>query len=311
MHIDLPAIEAFLAVAEGGSTYSGARTLGLSQASVSRRISRLEVLLGSRLFLRSGRGLALTSAGSQFLSLARQHVGGLRGAIDEVRMAGTGRPPAVNIACLATLALFELPSIIAELGQVMPDLRLRILDIPPALMEETVKTGHADFAVTMIGIGAAELVHEPIFKQPIVLVVRRGDPLEGKPSVRWDDLAGLRMIGMGPSSAHFQLLESVRPRVPQVWEEFHQVQRITTALAMVAAGNGAALLPLSPALEQTFDVSVIPVVDPVITRQIGILRRAAAPLSTSAEFVRRRIAARLRAYHRKMPASAQHVTDTG
>jgi len=294
MHIDLPAIEAFLAVAESGSTHAAARSLGLSQASISRRISRLEELLGSALFLRSRHALVLSSAGSALLPQARQHVSGLRRAMQEVRMVDHSGGSSVTIACLATLALYVMPQIVAELSQTRPKLRLRILDMMPPQIEEAVKDGTAEFALSMIGVGAVDLTHEVIVDQPLVLVVAEDHPLAGRGSVSWSDLSGVRLIGTGPGSAHFQLLESVRPQIRQSWEEFHQVQRITTALAMVAAGNGGALLPLNLAMNQPFGVRTVAVTDPVITRRIGILRRAAVPLSDHADYLRRRIIQRLR-----------------
>lgn len=294
MHVDAPAIEAFLTVAERGSTHAGARDLGISQASISRRISRLEAQLGTPLFLRSGHSLALSAAGQQFLPTARSHFADLKNALNEIRMSVGGQTNTVVFACLATLGLDVLPNVLAELAQIRPDLRVRLLDVMPSQIEQTVSDGTADFAVTMLGIGAPDLIHEVAMEQPLALVVPDSHPLATRGTMPWSEIDGMRLIGMGPASAHFRLLESARPQIKVQWEEFHQVQRITTAIAMVAAGLGAAILPLNLALNRPFRVQTILLTDPVISRRIGILRRSATPLSQHADFLRRRIISALR-----------------
>ncbi|WP_374394204.1 LysR family transcriptional regulator [Sphingopyxis sp.] len=59
-------IETFLAVASGGSFAAGAKALRLTPSAVSRSIARLEERLGTILFRRTTRSLALTPEGSVY-----------------------------------------------------------------------------------------------------------------------------------------------------------------------------------------------------------------------------------------------------
>lgn len=59
-------IETFLAVASGGSFAAGAKALRLTPSAVSRSIARLEERLGTVLFRRTTRSLALTEEGSAY-----------------------------------------------------------------------------------------------------------------------------------------------------------------------------------------------------------------------------------------------------
>ena len=59
-------LKIFIAVAEQQSLTSGAEHLGMTIATVSRRISELEVKLGCELFHRSNKGLSLTQAGQAY-----------------------------------------------------------------------------------------------------------------------------------------------------------------------------------------------------------------------------------------------------
>lgn len=62
----------FVRAAESGSFSAAARSLGLSQPSVSRVISELEARLGTRLMLRTTRRIVPTEAGIAFLSRAKE-----------------------------------------------------------------------------------------------------------------------------------------------------------------------------------------------------------------------------------------------
>lgn len=65
-------IRILLAVARSGSTLGAARTLGVNQTTVSRRVQALEHALGLPLFDRDTRGHALTANGRALIELAAE-----------------------------------------------------------------------------------------------------------------------------------------------------------------------------------------------------------------------------------------------
>src|SRR5690349_10331070 len=124
--LDAQALLAFLAVAETGSTHAAARSLNLSQAAVSRRLSRLEKSLGTPLFLRGSHHLRLSKAGAQLLPEARAHVNGLMHALAAARTAGPDGKTTVTVGCLATLSLHVLPSVLSDFLAASPHVRVRL-----------------------------------------------------------------------------------------------------------------------------------------------------------------------------------------
>jgi len=85
--VQLNSIELFCKAAELGSFTAAAEFLGLTPASVSRSISRLEKRLGARLFLRTTRSIRLTREGE----LYRQECQQALEQIAEVERAITGQ----------------------------------------------------------------------------------------------------------------------------------------------------------------------------------------------------------------------------
>jgi DNA-binding transcriptional LysR family regulator len=70
--VDLDAVRTFVTVADTGQFQHAAAELSISQQAVSKRIAALEKDLGVRLFLRTARGVQLTSDGLAFLPPARE-----------------------------------------------------------------------------------------------------------------------------------------------------------------------------------------------------------------------------------------------
>ena len=88
----LQAMQVFRAVVEAGSFAGGARRLGVSNAMVSKQISRLEESLGVRLLARTTRRLQLTAEGERYLTTTAR----LLDELDELE-AGLGELPRVTV----------------------------------------------------------------------------------------------------------------------------------------------------------------------------------------------------------------------
>ena len=82
----------FVRVVANGSIAAAARSLGLSPASASRRLQRLEARLGARLVQRTTRRLALTPAGERFHADVVAILAAVEAA--EARLAGAAAVPA-------------------------------------------------------------------------------------------------------------------------------------------------------------------------------------------------------------------------
>ena len=90
----LDAMAVFVAVADLGGFAPAARRLALSPSAVTRLVASLEEHLGTRLFQRTTRSVALTDAGARYLARARQilaDVAEAEGAAQAERTAPTGR----------------------------------------------------------------------------------------------------------------------------------------------------------------------------------------------------------------------------
>src|SRR4051794_34798259 len=102
--IDAPALVGFVAIAETGSVHSAAKRLNVSQAALSRRVQRLEKALRVPLFLRQGRRVVLSDAGTRLLPDARAHLDGLMTALSAVSDDAQYGPRRVTFGCVPTVS---------------------------------------------------------------------------------------------------------------------------------------------------------------------------------------------------------------
>jgi DNA-binding transcriptional LysR family regulator len=89
--VSLAQIQYFVAVADEGHVGRASSALRVAQPAVSRQIRQLEDELGTALFVRTPRGMTLSSAGAVFLGHARSILAGVRAAEADMRSVGTRR----------------------------------------------------------------------------------------------------------------------------------------------------------------------------------------------------------------------------
>jgi LysR family transcriptional regulator, chromosome initiation inhibitor len=139
-------VTAFLAVAETGSVHAAARALGLVQTAMTRRIQSLEYDLNTSLFVRSRKGMTLTTAGRALLLRAQR----LRELEAESLAAVRGDAPAVEtlrIAAPSSLLASRLAGLLTGLAVRMPNLSIQVRVHDADNVLELVRRNEVDVAV--------------------------------------------------------------------------------------------------------------------------------------------------------------------
>ena len=127
----LPDFEAwamFACVVEHRSFSAAADAIGVSKATVSKAISRLEASLGTTLFHRTSRRLSLTDSGAALAERAARILAEARGAEEQARDAATAPTGLVRVAAPITFGIRFVAQAVADFLAVNPgieiDLRL-------------------------------------------------------------------------------------------------------------------------------------------------------------------------------------------
>lgn len=116
----------FLHVAEAQSLTAAAKTLGLTQPTVTQRVQTLEDRLQAKLFVRSAQGVTLTDAGKQILEQARTMERAARDVDRFVRERDTVLEGRVKVAAPDGIAGFWIAPRLPEFFRLNPDISLSI-----------------------------------------------------------------------------------------------------------------------------------------------------------------------------------------
>lgn len=217
-----------------GSFSAAADALGLGQATVSRRVARVEEALGTPLFTRHRSGLQPTAAAEAM----RPHLEALAAAalaahraIDGLESEASGL---VRIAAAPGVCADLMPALVLRLAQSHPRIRLEVLaDIHARdldrreadLAVRSMPTDRGDLLVRRIGSTTGGLYATPA----LLAGLPEGYTLPDVPLVGWsEDLAHIPIA---------RALAAISPRPPVFATNDYLVLR-----AAVVAGLGATLL---------------------------------------------------------------------
>jgi DNA-binding transcriptional LysR family regulator len=124
--MDLRGLRYFLKTATTGSFLATARHFQVPASSVSRFIAALEKELGRQLLYRSTRAVRLTEDGTRFLLQAREALGLLDDAVEELVQGENDIGGSVNINAPEALGRLHIADIVNRLQEKHPDLKVEL-----------------------------------------------------------------------------------------------------------------------------------------------------------------------------------------
>ncbi|MCY1230286.1 Hca operon transcriptional activator HcaR [compost metagenome] len=271
-----------LLVAQTGNLTEAARVCGISQPAASKAIARAEAQSGIALVRRDRRPLSLTAEGLILADYA-QRQGDLalaaRRAIEESRVQGRGL---VRIASFgASASTHILPGLVAAVTRRRPLLRVEISESADQISLQALRDGLADFAIA-VQSDAPDLEMISLARDRLVALVRLGDPLA---------LAG-KVDAATLSQREFILTKGGSEPLVRAWfartghepSVRHNIQQITSILAMVRAGMGVSVIAEMAVPDTHAGVAVVPLA-PEQPRVICLARRQGSFASHAAELL--------------------------
>jgi DNA-binding transcriptional LysR family regulator len=290
INFDLADLRAFVAVAKLASFRAAAEELHLSQPALSRRVEKLEQALGVRLFNRTTRKVDLTAVGREFVRRANELLNGLEESLLGIRDVAGNVTGEVTIACIPSAIRFFLPDILKEYHRNYPGIVVRLIDQGATDVLSTVVRSEADFGLNYIGTQDPQLDFEPVLQESFVLACLKNHPLAGRRRVRWAELVAHDYMSVTKASGNRYLLDmalthhAMRPR----W--FCEAQHVSTLVSLVEAGLGIAAVPqLAMPTKPHPSLVSVPLVEPAISRTVGLIRRVGRRLPPAAQQLYERI----------------------
>ncbi|MBN9668911.1 LysR family transcriptional regulator [Roseibium aggregatum] len=166
--IDPSLLHTFSTIAECGNLTVAAQRLGRTQSAISVQLRKLEESLETSLFVRSARGMALTSAGEALLSRAVPILSAIRDAADLFLEPLTGT---IRVGLPDDFDEGVLERILSEFSQSRPGVQVLARSGCTSGYSRAIQAGDLDVAVCS---GLDDPGGEPLGSEPIVWVAREG-----------------------------------------------------------------------------------------------------------------------------------------
>ncbi|EAQ6132122.1 LysR family transcriptional regulator [Salmonella enterica] len=262
LNIDLQDLYAFTALCEYGSFRHAADSVCISQSALSRRIEKLESVLGVRLFHRTTRSVRLTQSGRTFAPRVRLLLNDMEDAVNGVSDKLFSDNGIVTVACIPSAA------------------RIRLVDTSAGNIYSSVHNREADFGLSFISSGESDLNFIPLVDETYQLICRREHPFAQRLFLGWKEFFNSDYIWLNKSSGNRHLLDQALGRITLRRTPVCETQHVTTMIGMVEAGLGIAAVPsmIFPGSAHP-ELVKINLVEPVVKRQVGLIRKMGSELS--------------------------------
>ncbi|WP_437670218.1 LysR family transcriptional regulator [Sorangium sp. So ce131] len=240
--LDLNLLRVFVVVAEAGSVTEAARRLYLTQPAVSAALRRLASALGAPLFVRAGRGLALTARGRRLLASARPHLEALvEAALSPAAFDARTSERTVRLGLSDASEAWLLAPLLRLLEGEAPRLRLVVLPVQFRTVADALGSSAVDLAVTVAGDLPAGTRRRALFTGGFVCLF---DPRRARIG---------RRLTMARYLAHEHVVVSYNGDLRGVVEDTLGVQRrvrvsVSTFHSVGAVVEGSALLATVPGI---------------------------------------------------------------
>lgn len=250
----LTQLRSFHAVFVHGTTVRAAEVTGRSQSQISADLRAIEAGLGRALFRREGGRLRPTHAAEQVFERA----GLVFDAHQNLARLGLGRgdDESLTLGAPRSLSMTLLPRLARQLRAEFPNLSvvLKFGRYPDLI--EAVAEGRMDQAIVKLPVQDRRVRMVQLADVPLVVVMRKGDPLAALERVGPADIRTRHMIRTGEASPSWQAVTmAFRQAGLQPWSRI-SVEGVGPICRLVSEGEGLAVVNRMMAADYAQDLDL-------------------------------------------------------
>ena len=271
--MELRNLKTFIRAAELNSFSQAAAQLGYVQSTVTAQIDALEQELGVELFTRSGKRIALSTAGADLLQYAYQ----LRTLEEQIscHFSGDGEPAgSLHIGILESIAASPRVTMVSRFLQRYPQVRMKVTIATTLQLMEMLRKGQLDLALLF-----DQPVCDPNFcklyfkKEPVLFFAAPDHRLLRRPSVRLADLTEENWLLTEKGCNYRKLLEDEIARRGLYLRDRLEIGSTRAIIDFTAASLGISLLPAFDLADDLAKgaVSQLPLTDYTMEMELQIL----------------------------------------
>ncbi|SCX40981.1 LysR family transcriptional regulator [Variovorax sp. EL159] len=265
--LTLRQLQFFSVLVEEGQFGRAARRLAITQPALSNAIKQMEKLLGAELLTRSTHRLELTPVGAEVLARTDFLVNTFEVALRDIESTVQRGRAFVRIGVIPSASARVAAEASEFLKNGQRDVELAWRDAPSTTLLAELRSGQLDMAVAAITEPPGGLTCIDLFRDPLVLVVRRDHPLAAAGDANWEAIGKERLV-LFESGSMPALGNPARAQFAQGAEPY-RVSYSETLYALVRSGQALGLMPrLYTSSLRDPELVVVPLLKPRVERRV-------------------------------------------
>ena len=266
-------LEYLLALARERNFGRAAETCGVTQPTFSAGIKQLEDTLGVMLVQRTSRFLGFTAEGERVLDWARTIVADTRAMKAEVQALKKGLTGHLRIAAIPT-ALPMVSALTTPYRAKHPNVKFTILSRTSIEILSMVENLEVDAGLSYIDnepLGRLRAV--PLYLEQYRLLTSADSPLGDHDKVTWAEVGKIPLCLLTPDMQNRRIIDGLLHAAGTRPEPTLESNSMIVLFSHVRTGRWASVMPerLADTLGLTEKLRSIPIVDPEVVHQIGLL----------------------------------------
>ncbi len=242
---DLTDLRLFVAVAEAQNLTRGAQSAHLAASSASHRIQLLETALGTPLFVRRPRGVALTRAGEALLRHARRVFAELEQMHADLAPFAVGVRGHVSLWANTHATHSYLPDDLASFLRRHPQVSISLEEHTSPEIVRAVAHGAVDVGIVAERVEGAEVDLLPYRADCLVLIAPAAHPLARRKRMRFAAVTDYPFVMLHAGSAIHTFTMNAAAALGRHLNVRIQVRSFEAVCRMVGSGVGIGMVPRS------------------------------------------------------------------
>jgi DNA-binding transcriptional LysR family regulator len=250
-----------------------AETCGVSQPTMSTSIKQLEEILGVMLVQRGSRFQGFTPEGERTLDWARRIVGDFRAMRQEINGLKDKLSGEIRLAAVPTV-LGMVASLTTPFRAKHPEVRFRIMSCTSADVLGLLENLEVDAGLTYIEnepIGRVRTI--PLYNESYRLLTAPDAMFGDREQVTWQEVGQVPLCLLTPDMQNRRIIDQALRAAGNEVTPTLTSNSLLVLYTHVKTGRWASVMPakLAETLGLADKVRSIPIIDPVINYQIGLV----------------------------------------
>jgi len=242
MDLEIRHLKLVEAIAREGIMTKAAARLNLTQSALSHQLREIESRLGTPLFFRLKKKMALTQAGMKVLESSKIVLDQLQNTEDSIRRMVSGQQGILRISTQCNTCYHWLPSILKLFHQRYPNVEVQIIVDATHRPAEALMEGKLDLAILHKPLSEKPLSYYPLFQDELLVVMHPDHRLASRPYIRPAEFAEESLIIYSNLNEDTMLFQKILIPANVTPKQLIRVQLTEAIVEMVKAGIGISVL---------------------------------------------------------------------